>query len=124
MRSRTMTAGLLTAVSILAPATALAKDSDIKRRGTCSAHSTSKIKLSADNGRIETEFEVDQNRAGVRWKVTFRRNGSLIASTRATTRNPSGSFEVRRRIAGASGDTITAKATRDGETCTARAVFA
>ena len=35
---------------------------------------------------IEVEFEVDQNRNGVPWKVTLRRNGSLVAVDDRTTR--------------------------------------
>ncbi|MCW3016769.1 MAG: hypothetical protein JWO02_3861 [Solirubrobacterales bacterium] len=119
---RNLSVGLAAAVTILAPATALAKDGDKTTRGTCSNGSTAKLKLSPDNGRIETEFEVDQNRNGVRWQVTLRRNGTLAASTNATTRGPSGSFQVRRRLAdGAGTDRIVAKATSPaGETCTVR----
>jgi hypothetical protein len=53
------------------------------------------LKLSQEDGRIEVEFEVDQNRNGVPWKVTLRRNGSVVAATTAITRAPSGSF-IRR----------------------------
>ena len=62
------------------------------------AAATSKLKLSAEDGGIEVEFEVDQNRNGVPWRVTLRRNGVLVASTVATTRAPSGSFTVRRVV--------------------------
>jgi len=67
------------------------------------------------------EFEVDQNRNRVPWKVTLRRNGARVASFTATTRAPSGSFEARRVIArGTQADRITAIATRaSGETCRA-----
>ena len=65
--------------------------------GTCTANSSAKIKLSPENGRIETEFEVDQNRNGVTWNVVLRRNGNVVVRTTATTRAPSGSFELRRR---------------------------
>ena len=79
----------------VAPA-ALAKGGDRPGRGVCTQSSTAKLKLSGEDGRIEVEFEVDQNRNGVPWKVTLRRNGSLVASATATTRAPSGSFSVRR----------------------------
>jgi hypothetical protein len=89
--------------------------------GTCSRSSTSKLKVKPDDARLETEFEVDQNRNGVTWKVTLRRNGHLASRTNATTRAPSGSFSVERRLTNGSGrDTITAKATSpSGEVCTA-----
>jgi hypothetical protein len=94
---------------------------DVRVRGTCTQSSTAKLKLGREDGRIEVEFEVDQNRNGVPWKVTLRRNGSLVASATATTRGPSGSFELRRLVSGAHG-TVTAVATRSsGERCTARA---
>ncbi len=94
-------------------------------RGTCTASSTAKLKLSDENGRIEVEFEVDQNRNGVRWNVVLRRNGAAVASTSAVTRGPSGSFTVRRVIANAPGvDRVAATATRaSGERCTAKTTF-
>ena len=73
-------------------------------RGVCTQSSTAKLKLSRENGRIEVEFEVDQNRNGIPWKVTLRRNGSLVASATAITRAPSGSFSLRRVISGAGGN--------------------
>jgi hypothetical protein len=116
---------VLLAAAVVWPVAAVAKDGDIRRAGHCTGNSTSKIKLSEEDGRIETEFEVDQNRNGVRWKVTLKRNGVRVVSTHATTRGPSGSFEVRRVLAnGAGADRITAKAVSpSGETCTARATF-
>ena len=57
-----------TALALLALGSpAFAKDGDVLVRGTCTANSTSKLKLSAEDGRIEVEFEVDQNRNGVPW---------------------------------------------------------
>jgi hypothetical protein len=47
------------AVLALAP-TAPAKLGDVRVQGTCSGSSTSKLKLSEEDGRIEVEFEVDQ----------------------------------------------------------------
>lgn len=113
----------LFAAALLAVPVASAKGGHhrgITVRGTCSQQSTSKLKLSRDDGRIEVEFEVDQNRNGVPWKVTLRRNGTRVASLTAKTRAPSGSFEVRRLVANRPGtDRISARATRaSGEVCT------
>lgn len=123
--NRILAAGLVSAIAVAAPTAALAKDGDVRVKGKCSKSSSAKLKLSAENSRIETEFEVDQNRNGVRWKVTLRRNGSLVTSTKATTKSPSGSFTVRRLVTNGSGrDVVTAKAVSpSGETCTARATF-
>jgi hypothetical protein len=113
---------LLAAVLAVSPASA--KDGrDVLVSGACTASSTSKLKLSPENGRIEVEFEVDQNRNGVVWRVALYRNGVRVTSTTATTRGPSGSFEARRVISRAGAPMwVTAGATRaSGERCSARA---
>ena len=121
---------LLTVVSVTALALlalgspALAKDGDVLVRGTCTAKSTAKLKLSPENGRIEVEFEVDQNRNGVPWTVVLTRNGTRVARLVRVTKAPSGSFSARRVLANAAGaDVVKATATRRGETCSARATF-
>jgi hypothetical protein len=109
-------------VALLAVPAAFAKNGHprgVSARGTCTQQSTSKLKLTREDRGIEVEFQVDQNRNGVPWKVTLRKNGHRVASFTATTRAPSGSFEIRRVIAGKPGSTIAARATRSGETCTA-----
>ena len=98
------------------------KDGDVLVAGRCTAASTSKLKLSEENGRIEVEFEVDQNRVGQRWAVVLRRNGSVVARQTRVTGGRSGSFEARllaRNFAGT--DRFVASATRSGESCSARA---
>jgi hypothetical protein len=57
---------------------ALANDRDVERRGSCSGRSDWKLKLSPEDGRLEVEFEVDQNRVGHRWRVKIRQNGERI----------------------------------------------
>jgi hypothetical protein len=92
----------------------------IIKTGKCSASSHWKLKAKSDDGRIETEFEVDQNRVGKRWRVTIMRNGSAVFRGVRTTTAPSGSFEVRRLLAGPSAGTrivATAKSLQSGETC-------
>jgi hypothetical protein len=115
---------LALAAAVLAASPASAKDGrDVLVFGTCTASSTAKLKLSPENGRIEVEFEVDQNRNGVVWRVSLFQNGVRITSTTATTRGPSGSFETRRVVSRAGAPTrITAVATRSsGARCSARA---
>jgi hypothetical protein len=93
--------------------------------GRCDGSSTSKLKVKPDDGKLETEFEVDQNRNGVRWTVRIRRNGKLVVKTSAVTKAPSGSFSVERRIANPAGaDKITARAVSpSGEVCKASATI-
>src|SRR6266550_2566262 len=95
-------ATMVATVLALAPA-ALAggkKGGDgIVKRGKCSASSTWKLKAKSDDGMIETEFEVDQNRVGKRWRVTLVRNGSTVFRGIRTTLAPSGSFSVNRLLA-------------------------
>jgi hypothetical protein len=89
--------------------------------GRCTAASSAKLKVKRDHGKLDTEFEVDQNRNGVSWTVRIRRNGKSVVKTSATTKAPSGSFSVERRIGDPAGsDRISAKATSpSGEVCTA-----
>ena len=112
------------ALVVAIPAT-WAKDGDVLVRGTCTSPTTSKLKLSEEDGRIEVEFEVDQNRNGVRWTVVLRRPSTLLVRTTRVTRGPSGSFELRRVVADLAGrDRITARATSpSGEVCRATAAF-
>ena len=123
---RVMTLAVTLAVSAAALAVAplaFAKGGDpVRVRGVCTQSSTAKLKLSSEDSGIEVEFEVDQNRNGVPWKVTLRRNGSLVASATKTTRAPSGSLSFHRVISGAHGKVV-AKATRSGERCTAQATI-
>jgi hypothetical protein len=112
------------AVTFLPVASAKGGDG-VRVAGTCSDSSTSKLKVKHDDGRIEVEFEVDQNRNGVRWTVTLRRPTTLLVRTMRVTRGPSGSFELRRVVRNRAGsDRIIARGTRaSGEVCRAAATF-
>jgi hypothetical protein len=80
---------------LLAAPAGTAKDRDVRVAGSCTKASTSKMKLSEEDGRIDVEFEVDQNRNGVRWTVVVSQNGTRVARLMRMTRPPSGSFEAR-----------------------------
>ena len=106
------------AVSI-APA-ASAKGGDGTRvAGVCSGQSTSLLKIKARDGRLEIAFEVDQNRNRVPWNVQLLRNGKLAFAGTRTTVAPSGSFSLERKLAAGGAPVIRARASRNGELCTA-----
>lgn len=86
----------LVALFVLAvPAVASAGDRDVIREGPCSGRSDWKLKLSAEDGSIEVEFEVDQNVVGDEWRVRIRHDGEIAFRGTRTTRGASGSFELR-----------------------------
>ena len=95
-------------------------DGRVIRTGSCSGATDFRLKAKPDDGRLEVEFEVDQNRNGVRWRVAVRRNGAVVARGTRRTGGRSGSFSFERRIANPAGqDRISAVARRNGETCRA-----
>ncbi len=114
------------ALSTAVATPALAKDGRVERRGSCSGASHWKLKAQPEDGRIETEFEVDSNRVGQVWRVAINDNGVRVFTGSRRTTAPSGSFEVERVIANRSGaDHVVASARNvtTGETCTGGLTF-
>lgn len=121
-----MAAALAVSAGLASSALASGGGDDIRNAGTCTDSSSSKIKVKPDNGRIQVEFEVDQNQTGDVWKVKIRDNGSTAFSGKATTRGASGSFSVEKKITDQSGsDAIKASAKNKstGERCSASATI-
>jgi len=117
---------VMTAALVAGAGSAAGKDPEVIRRGGCSGPSDWKLKLKPEDGGIEVEFEVDQNRNGRAWRVVLRHNGVRFFNRIRRTRPPSGSFEVRRVVANKAGaDTIRARARnrRTGELCRGRATI-
>ena len=117
-----VSSGLAVVALALAPAAPGGNDREreVMRTGSCSGASTWKLKAKLDNGRLETEFEVDQNRVGRRWSVTLRRNGAVSFRGTRRTVAPSGSFELRRLLdngAGVDRIAASARALTGGEVC-------
>src|SRR5215207_9396181 len=85
MRPRAIVAAAVLGVLLIGGSAVptLAKDGDVIRRGACSGTSDWKLKLSEEDGRIEVEYEVDQNRVGDTWRVRIRHDDDLMfAGTR------------------------------------------
>jgi hypothetical protein len=100
-------AAALVASAAAAPAQASGGGDDVRKSGHCSANSTWKLKAKPDNGRLQVEGEVDSNRVGQTWTWRILHNGGVTARGTATTKAPSGSFTVERRVVNAAGsDTI------------------
>ena len=105
------------------PAHASGDDDDrVERTGSCTGGTDWKIKAKSDDGRIEVEAEIDSNRVGQTWNWRFRHNGAVFARGTATTKAPSGSFEVERKPANLAGtDSFVFRAVNpsSGEVCRA-----
>ena len=123
--STALAALMISAMTATVPVVAVtAKDGDgrVIRTGDCSARTNWKLKAKPDDGRIEVEWEIDQNRNRRVWTWTIRHDGRTVASGRRATRAPSGSFSVERRIVDAAGKhrvSATARNVRTGEVCRA-----
>lgn len=102
-RSLAALAVAATTTTVLAAVPAYAGSDDVIRTGNCSGSADWKVKAKFRDGGIEFEGEVDSNRNGQVWSWRIKHNGSLSAHGQATTRGPSGSFSVERRMVNLSG---------------------
>jgi hypothetical protein len=121
MRTSSIAALLLSLLVVLVAG----KSTDVLKAGTCTKRSSSKIKLSNENGNLEVEFEVDMNVANRWWLVIISKNGKQVYKRNHLTNVASGSFDARKVILGGLTGSITAKATSNstGEVCTATAKY-
>ena len=118
---------LVAAFGLLVPAgIAAAGQNDVIREGSCVNASDWKLKVSPEDGRLEVEFEVDQNVTGDRWRVRIRHDGDLVFRGTRTTRGASGSFDVRIVENDTSGTDVFRARARNlstDEVCVGRATF-
>lgn len=106
-------AAALTLGALVAPAATFAKGGNpgVRATGTCTLHSTIKLKAKHDNGRIEVELEVDQNRNNSLWNVAISDDFHRVFTGARRTLAPSGSFTIRRLITNRAGvDTLRVRA--------------
>ena len=115
---------LAAALAVAGSSIATAKGGNpvVRSNASCSSGVTAKLKAKHDDSRLEVEWEIDQNRNGVRWTWSIARDGVKVRSGVARTVAPSGSFSIERKIADTAGlNRIVARATRSGgKTCVAR----
>lgn len=90
------TVAISSAVLLTTAGPALAKDGDVRTSGVCQGGAHWKLKAGAEDGGIEVEGEIDNNRNGQTWKWTLTHDGKASGSGTRKTVAPSGSFEVRR----------------------------
>jgi hypothetical protein len=118
---------LVATLAFLVPAgVASAGQNDVIREGSCNGASDWKLKVSPNDGRLEVEFEVDQNVSGDRWRVRIRHDEVLAFRGTRTTRGASGSFTVRILENDTSGSDVFRARARNlstGEVCTGSATF-
>ena len=107
----------------LSAAPAHAGSDDVRRSGSCSSGTHWKIKAKPDDGRLEVEAEIDSNRNGQTWRWRLSHDGSAAGHGTSTTKKPSGSFSVERRVDNHAGtDHLRFRAVQpgSGEVCVAR----
>lgn len=124
MGHRKTAAAAMAVAAVLAVGTvtpAVAGDAEKIRRGDCSGAANWKLKVSPDDGRLEVEAEVDSNVNGQTWRWVIRHNGSRSARGKKTTKGPSGSFSIERRMTNLSGtDRFVFRAKHAGQVCRGR----
>ncbi|MDQ1614969.1 MAG: hypothetical protein QOJ60_908 [Actinomycetota bacterium] len=114
-----------TAAAIVAaptPAAASGGGTGVRASGTCSGSTHWTFTAKHDDGRVETELEIDSNHNGQTWRVRLWDDGVRYFAGQRVTQAPSGSFVVRRSTANRAGtDHLTARARNlsNGELCRA-----
>jgi hypothetical protein len=91
----------LLALAAAVPSPALARGGgrpEVRVSGTCGKGASSKIKLKADDGAIEVEFEVEHSRTRGMWNVVLVHERRVEWRGRARARAPRGSLSLERRV--------------------------
>lgn len=119
----TMNAALVSGLFLttaMAPAHASGGGTRVENDGSCSGSTVWKLKAKPNDSRIEVEGEIDSNKSGQLWSWKIRHNGSVSSKGQSTTKAPSGSFSVERRMVdlnGADSFVFRAVNNKSGEVC-------
>ena len=118
---------LVTCLALLLPTVAAADDDEreVRRAGTCTASSTATVRLEADDGEIDVEFEVGTRSATRQWRVVLLHERRVAFQGSVKPRSGGRSIRLRRTLPDWFGkDTIVVRATGPGiETCRAAATI-
>jgi hypothetical protein len=90
------------------------------RTASCTGSTDWEMEVYLEDGRIESEFEIDHSRSGATWNWTMKNDGSQFASGQATVRSGRDSVVVNRFSSNGPGpDTIVSRAVNraTGEVC-------
>jgi hypothetical protein len=118
MRARTHLLPLLAAGLLLAPASADARhgggDDEVRASGTCGGSASAELRLKADDGSIETRFEVRGVRGRSAWRVVIVQERRIV--WRGSVRPGGGrSLRIERDLRDLDGaDTISVRASGPG----------
>lgn len=117
----------VTCLALLLPTVAAADDGEreVRRAGTCTASSTATIRLEADDGKIDVEFEVRTRSATKQWRVVLLHERRVAFQGQVKPRSGGRSIRLRRTLPDWFGkDTVVIRATGPGiETCRATATI-
>ena len=110
MRTRlaVMAVATFAAIALLVPAgVASARGgTERERQGTCDPRGRWELSLDKEGGKIEVDYEVTARRAGQRWKVVIKHEGTKIFDGSKITRRDDDDrpdFEIDRRVDDRSG---------------------
>ena len=123
-----VTALLATAALLAVPAGAGARDGNgdgVRASGTCGGGVRSELKVKADDGAIEAEFELHQARGGSAWRVVIVHEGRVAWRGTVRTVRTTGAFTLARRLPDLSGaDRVSIRAAgSQGISCRASATL-
>ncbi len=120
-------AALATCLALLLPTVAAADDGEreVRRAGACTGSSRATIRLKADDGQIEVEFEVRTRSSTKAWRVVLLHERRVAFQGLVRPRSGGRSVRLRRTVPDWFGrDTIVVRATGPGiETCRATATI-
>ena len=124
-------AAALAASLFVAVAPSLARDGkddrpEVRVTGDCTGSAEAKLRLRADSGAIELEFEIEHTHAGVLWRVALVHERRVAWKGSARTTPLSGALAIDRTLPDLPGyDTVTARAWGpQGLSCHATATLA
>lgn len=118
-------AALVVCGALLLPTVAAADDGEqeVRRAGTCTGSSAATIRLDADDGKIEIEFEVRKRPSTRAWRVVLLHERRVAFQGFVKPRSGGRTIRLRTTVPDWFGkDTIVVRATGPGiETCRATA---